>query len=33
VLGLVTPGIEIEDSECAAKTFPGFFDVLDSLTA
>jgi 3-phosphoshikimate 1-carboxyvinyltransferase len=33
VLGLVTPGIEIDDPDCVAKTFPEFFDVLDSLTA
>ncbi|MEY2419508.1 MAG: 3-phosphoshikimate 1-carboxyvinyltransferase [Actinomycetota bacterium] len=32
VLGLVTPGIEISDAECVSKTFPDFFDVLDSLT-
>ncbi len=31
VLGLVVPGIEIEDPDCVAKTFPGFFDTLDSL--
>jgi len=25
------PGIEIADPGCVAKTFPGFFEVLDSL--
>ena len=33
VLGLVTPGMEVTDAECVAKTFPDFFDVLDRLTA
>jgi len=31
VLGLRTPGIEISDPECVAKTFPEYFDVLESL--
>ena len=31
VMGLVVPGIEIDDEECVAKTFPEFFAVLDSL--
>ncbi len=31
VLGLAAPGIEIADPACVAKTFPGFWDVLDSL--
>ena len=31
VMGLVVPGIEIDDDECVAKTFPGFFSVLDAL--
>ncbi len=31
VLGLVTPGMAIEDPACVAKTFPDFWDVLDSL--
>ncbi len=33
VLGLVVPGISIADPHCVAKTFPEFFDVLDSLRA
>jgi 3-phosphoshikimate 1-carboxyvinyltransferase len=33
VLGLVTPGMAIDDPECVSKTFPNFFDVLDRLTA
>ena len=31
LLGLVHPGIEIENPDCVAKTFPRFFDVLASL--
>jgi 3-phosphoshikimate 1-carboxyvinyltransferase len=31
VLGLRVPGIEIADPRCVAKTFPGFWDALDSL--
>src|SRR5262249_13576203 len=31
VLGLRTPGIEIADPECVAKTFPRFFETLDQL--
>lgn len=31
VLGLLTPGIEIADPGCVAKTFPDFFTVLDTL--
>jgi len=31
VLGLRVPGIEIADPSCVAKTFPGYFDVLESL--
>lgn len=31
LLGLRTPGIEIADPGCVAKTFPQFFDVLDEL--
>jgi 3-phosphoshikimate 1-carboxyvinyltransferase len=31
VLGLVTPGMEVDDPECVAKTFPGFWGVLDKL--
>ncbi|MDP1792874.1 MAG: 3-phosphoshikimate 1-carboxyvinyltransferase [Acidimicrobiales bacterium] len=30
-LGLVTPGMAIEDPGCVAKTFPDFWDVLDRL--
>ena len=31
LLGLVHPGIEIDDPSCVAKTFPDFFTVLDTL--
>ena len=31
LLGLRAPGIEIADAECVAKTFPTYFDVLESL--
>lgn len=31
LLGLVHPGIGIEDPECVAKTFPDFFEVLTTL--
>jgi 3-phosphoshikimate 1-carboxyvinyltransferase len=31
--GLRVPGVEIADPGCVAKTFPDFFDVLDSLRA
>ena len=31
LIGLRAPGIEIEDPECVAKTFPGYFDALDRL--
>jgi 3-phosphoshikimate 1-carboxyvinyltransferase len=31
LLGLTAPGIEIADPECVGKTFPGFWDALDSL--
>jgi 3-phosphoshikimate 1-carboxyvinyltransferase len=31
LVGLRVPGIVIADSGCVAKTFPGFFEVLDSL--
>jgi 3-phosphoshikimate 1-carboxyvinyltransferase len=31
LLGLRRPGIEIADPGCVAKTFPGFWDVLDGL--
>ena len=33
VLGLVTPGMTIDDPECVRKTFPDFWDVLDRLLA
>jgi 3-phosphoshikimate 1-carboxyvinyltransferase len=33
VLGLVEPGVSIADPGCVAKTFPTFFDVLESLRA
>ena len=31
VLGLVVPGMQIENPGCVAKTFPGFYDALDAL--
>ena len=31
VLGLVVPGVRIENPGCVAKTFPGFFEALDAL--
>jgi 3-phosphoshikimate 1-carboxyvinyltransferase len=31
LLGLVAPGIEIDDPGCVAKTFPDFFEVLERL--
>jgi 3-phosphoshikimate 1-carboxyvinyltransferase len=31
VLGLRVPGIEITNPACVAKTFPGYFDVLEGL--
>lgn len=31
LLGLVVPGVEIRDPGCVAKTFPGFFAVLELL--
>jgi 3-phosphoshikimate 1-carboxyvinyltransferase len=31
LLGLRSPGIEIEDPACVGKTFPAFWDVLDGL--
>jgi 3-phosphoshikimate 1-carboxyvinyltransferase len=31
LLGLRVPGIEIEDPDCVAKTFPGYWDTLDRL--
>ncbi len=31
LLGLVHPGIEIRDPECVSKTFPDYFEVLETL--
>ena len=31
VMGLVVPGMQIEDPGCVAKTFPGFYDGLEAL--
>ncbi len=31
VAGLALPGVRIADPECVAKSFPGFWDVLDTL--
>jgi 3-phosphoshikimate 1-carboxyvinyltransferase len=31
LLGLLVPGIEIEDPDCVAKTFPGYWDTLAGL--
>jgi 3-phosphoshikimate 1-carboxyvinyltransferase len=31
LLGLRTPGIEIANPACVSKTFPGYFDVLETL--
>ena len=31
IAGLVRPGIVIEDPDCVAKTWPGFFDMLECL--
>ena len=32
IAGLVSrDGVEIEDAECAAVSFPGFFDLLEQL--
>jgi 3-phosphoshikimate 1-carboxyvinyltransferase len=31
LIGLRVPGVEIEHPACVAKTFPGFFDVLETL--
>ena len=33
LLGLRDPGIEIEDPDCVAKTFPGYWQALDELRA
>ena len=29
--GLRVPGVEIEDPACVGKTWPGFFETLESL--
>ena len=31
LIGLCVPGITIENPSCVSKTFPGFFDVLETL--
>jgi 3-phosphoshikimate 1-carboxyvinyltransferase len=31
LLGLAVPGIEIEDPDCVAKTFPAYWETLDGL--
>ncbi len=31
VLGLVVPGVRIENPDCVAKTFPGFYETLETL--
>jgi 3-phosphoshikimate 1-carboxyvinyltransferase len=31
ILGLVVPGIELDDPQCVEKTFPDFFEVLEGL--
>ncbi len=31
VLGLVAPGVSIEDPGCVSKTFPGFWDQVEGL--
>ena len=33
LLGLVAPGIEIADPGCVAKTYPGYWDLLEGLRA
>jgi 3-phosphoshikimate 1-carboxyvinyltransferase len=33
LLGLVSPGVEIEDPACVDKTFPGYWDLLEGLRA
>jgi 3-phosphoshikimate 1-carboxyvinyltransferase len=32
VTALRVPGVRLRDPECVAKTFPGFFDLLDAVT-
>jgi 3-phosphoshikimate 1-carboxyvinyltransferase len=31
LIGLRVPGVMIENPACVSKTFPNYFDVLDSL--
>ena len=31
LVGLVCPGIVIRDPKCVNKTFPGYFEVLETL--
>ncbi|MFW5989121.1 MAG: hypothetical protein ACOCPQ_02695 [Desulfosudaceae bacterium] len=31
VAGLVTPGVRIAEEQCVAKSFPGFWEVFESL--
>jgi 3-phosphoshikimate 1-carboxyvinyltransferase len=33
ILGLRIPGVTIKDPACVAKSFPGFFTVLEGLLA
>lgn len=33
LLGLAVPGMAVRDPDCVAKTFPGFWDLLDGLRA
>lgn len=33
LLGLAVPGVEIRDPDCVAKTFPGYWDLLEALRA
>jgi 3-phosphoshikimate 1-carboxyvinyltransferase len=33
ILGALQKGIAIEDADCVAKSFPGFFDALATLRA
>jgi 3-phosphoshikimate 1-carboxyvinyltransferase len=31
LIGLRAPGVSIENPACVSKTFPGYFEVLESL--
>ena len=31
LIGLMVPGIEIDDPQCVAKTFPTYFEALEQL--